>query len=202
MPTGYTAAIAEGITFKDFVMQCARNFGALIDMREDPIDAKIPNKFEPSSYYKDKVKEIEADIANLMLMSIAQAAIKATEEYEEAINIHIKGIKKNNDLLYKYNKMLSKVKAWNPPTVDHINLKEFMINQIEESIKYDCDNSYYENNNPILHSGDIWKVNRINKLTKDLNYYQKKYLEEVNSVNEKNIWISQLRKSLKIKDYE
>lgn len=51
MPTGYTAAVEDGtITeFDDFAWQCARAFGALIMMRDDPMSAPIPQKFEPTA---------------------------------------------------------------------------------------------------------------------------------------------------------
>ena len=36
MPTGYTDKIKDGITFKEYAMGCARAFGALITMRDNP----------------------------------------------------------------------------------------------------------------------------------------------------------------------
>jgi hypothetical protein len=41
MPTGYTAAIGEGIEFDKFVMQCARAMGACVMMRDEPIGPKL-----------------------------------------------------------------------------------------------------------------------------------------------------------------
>lgn len=51
MPTGYTAAIADGIDFKTYALSCARAFGALVEMRDEPANAPIPEEFKPSSYY-------------------------------------------------------------------------------------------------------------------------------------------------------
>lgn len=45
MPTGYTAAIKYGITFKEFALDCARNFGACISMRDEPRETPIPDEF-------------------------------------------------------------------------------------------------------------------------------------------------------------
>lgn len=58
MPTGYTAKLHNGEeqTFPEFVMSCARAFGALITMRDDPADAEIPDEFKPSDYH---VRELE-----------------------------------------------------------------------------------------------------------------------------------------------
>ena len=50
MPTEYTDAIADGISFNDFMMKCARGMGALIMMSDEPSDAPILEQFEPSDY--------------------------------------------------------------------------------------------------------------------------------------------------------
>lgn len=53
MPTGYTANIKNGITFEEFALDCARNFGALIIMRDEPKDAPIPEQFEASKHHEE-----------------------------------------------------------------------------------------------------------------------------------------------------
>lgn len=58
MPTGYTHKIKDGMTFKEYALRCARNFGALMDMRDDPMDAPIPI-FTPSGYHEEKLIEGE-----------------------------------------------------------------------------------------------------------------------------------------------
>jgi hypothetical protein len=49
MPTGYTAPIADGMTFEQFALGCARAFGALVTMRDEPSDAPIPERLEPDT---------------------------------------------------------------------------------------------------------------------------------------------------------
>lgn len=56
MPTGLTNPIYEGrenFTFEDFAMRCARNFGAFVDLRDEPLDMEIDidKHFQPSGYY-------------------------------------------------------------------------------------------------------------------------------------------------------
>lgn len=48
MPTGYTADVQSGkvTDFAEYAMNCARAFGALVLMRDDPSDADIPERFE------------------------------------------------------------------------------------------------------------------------------------------------------------
>ena len=61
MPTGYTDLINNGCTFNEFVMGCARAFGATIDMRDEPLGAEIPEKFELSDYHSAKIDEAKRE---------------------------------------------------------------------------------------------------------------------------------------------
>ncbi len=73
MPTGYTAILMEkGQTFQEFIMGCARAFGALIEMRDSPNDAPIPDKFEPSDYHAKRIIELREKLAKFKLMTDAE----------------------------------------------------------------------------------------------------------------------------------
>jgi hypothetical protein len=73
MPTGYTAAVADGtITeFPDFAMQCARAFGTLVLMRDEPQDAAIPEKFEPAGRDKGAMLFHESKFALICAALVA-----------------------------------------------------------------------------------------------------------------------------------
>ena len=73
MPTGYTAAIKDGISFNEYALSCARAFGALIMMRDEPADAPIPDEFKPSDYHFKKIEEAKAELARLRAMSPDEA---------------------------------------------------------------------------------------------------------------------------------
>ena len=59
MPTGYTSDIYDGkdISFREYALKCARNFGAYVEMRDSSLDTEMPTEFEPSTYYRDKLDE-------------------------------------------------------------------------------------------------------------------------------------------------
>lgn len=63
MPTGYTHGVQDGTVteFRDFALICARAFGATILMRDDPMDAPIPDEFQSSTYHLDRLKELEIE---------------------------------------------------------------------------------------------------------------------------------------------
>ena len=81
MPTGYTAWIEEGATFEEFILGCARAFGACISMRDEPLSKQIPEQFKESSYDKEKVQEYIELLKKYESMTIEQAEIEAEKEY-------------------------------------------------------------------------------------------------------------------------
>jgi hypothetical protein len=74
MPTGYTAAIKDGISFEKFVWDCARGMGALVMMRDEPLQpysaretvlANLPDEHRgrllPSPRTVDDEDDVERD---------------------------------------------------------------------------------------------------------------------------------------------
>lgn len=194
MPTGYTAAIADGINFREFALNCARNFGALIHMRDEPADAKIPQNIEPSDYHLKKIKEIENALFRLRDMTPGDAEIEAEKEYNAGVISTKKSIQEKHELRAKYKDMLSQVKEYVPPTSDHVRFKEFMIEQIESSINFDCDVSYHKL--PQRMRADVWLDTNEAKLLKDLEYHKKEHRAEELRCEDRTQWVQELFKSL------
>lgn len=194
MPTGYTAAIKDGITFEQFAMGCARAMGALVMMRDEPANAPIPERFEPSDYNLKKLKEAQAELARLQTMTPAQADAAAESEYREAIAERAKRTKDRADLLGKYRAMLGQAQAWRAPTKDHDEFKSFMRKQIELSIDGDCDDRF--DHEPTRKSGDDWLASAIGKAYQDIGYHSKAYAEELERTERCNSWLKALRESL------
>jgi hypothetical protein len=197
MPTGYTAAIADDISFDEFVMNCSRAMGALVMMRDEPSGAKIPEKFEPSDYHVKKIKEINNELLQVENISIEDAENEAELLFRSAIKSKNDGILKSKKLRVKYEKMLLKVENWVPPTPDHKGMKDFMSKQIKDSIDFDCNESYYSDQVVIKISGPKWKQQKIASLNKDLAYHIKENESEIQRTKERNDWLKALRDSLK-----
>lgn len=143
MPTGYTADLYDGkdVTFEHFVMRCARNFGALILMRDDNLDAPIEeNRYTqgPDSYYAQALATAKDELAAAQALTDDRAAVLAQQEYDKAERAYAKAVEKDAALRARYEAMLERVRAWEPPTPDHQGLKDFMVSQLEESIRFDC----------------------------------------------------------------
>ena len=92
--------------------------------------------------------------------------------------------------------MLRRVRLWEPPTSAHVNLRNMMAEQIEESISHDCSDG-------VVHSNQMttaprrWKAERIASLKKDLDYHIRKDEEERLRTDGWNAWLLALRKCVK-----
>ncbi len=197
MPTGYTHDIEkEDFTFEEFTLGCAKAFGACISMRDLPSNTTIPDEFKVEPYYQDKILETQKQIEKHLNLTLEEWGDLCDKDFEQKESRRVESLNKNIKLLDNYNKMLAKTKEWQPPSEEHLSLKEFMINQIEESIDFDCDVKYYNKPN-VKVSVDVFKSETIVKLYKDLEYYTKNNEEEIKRVSQRNLWVKQLRESLK-----
>lgn len=195
MPTGYTADIAKGITFKEYAMSCARAFGALIEMCDDPADKPIPERFEPGDYNRNRLQEAEEQLGKLRAMTPAEAEEAATTDHAAALDRWTERQASRADLLAKYEAMLASVRAYVAPTADHVEYKAFMENQIVESMRFDCRS--YRDDKPTLQTGTEWHRSQMETAKHDIGYHAKGHAEEVARTETRNAWIAALRASLK-----
>lgn len=198
MPTGYTAPVQSGeITeFRDFAMNCARAFGALILMRDDPQNAKIPESFEPSDYHEKSIETAKSELAELESMTIEELDQKALSEYRKRCKDDKEARRKKSEHRERYERMLEMVRSYTPPTPDHVEFKSFMEKQLIESIDFDCGTSYYDKNPPVLLSGIEYKVQRKTDLERSISHHEEEHQEEIERTNSRNEWIKSLRQSL------
>jgi DNA repair ATPase RecN len=200
MPTGYTCDIEKGISFKKYALDCARAFGALIEMRDESKDTPIPERFEPCDYHIKKLKEVNNKMAQLKkLQAESDDKIQAEmiKENDKRTNELMVSINKRKDLLEKYEKMLKTVESYVAPSKDHIEYKKFMRDQIKESIKFDCNLEYFmECLEKLPTNCNKWLEDKINECQYYIDYHTKENLKEIERVEGRNRWIKQLRESL------
>lgn len=195
MPTGYTAAVADGITFQQFAMNCAREFGACISMEEDPADAPIPAEFNPSDYHTKALDVAHKRLAVLKGMSLEDAEHRARLSHDTAVIAQLTRQHDRQALLDKYARMLSAVEAWAPPTPDHQGMKDFMLSQLKQAIEWDC--SPMDGPPPRLLSGADWLAEQFTQANSDIAYHQKGHAEEVERAATRTAWVKALRESLR-----
>ena len=193
MPTGYTDKIYNGIEFEDFVLSCSRGFGALIHMRDHGMNAEITLP-ETGGYHVKGLNKARVELNKVTKISLEEAAVEAEKEYDSVVAYRMKRDLSQMEKRIQLLDMLVKVDAWTPPTSDHTGLKEFMVKQINETIRGDCET--WAEDPVVLKEPQEWLDSRLAQYHRDIDYHME-HLEEDRVRNEKRqAWIINLFESL------
>jgi len=198
MPTGYTAEIEKGIDFKTFVLRCSRAFGACIVQRDDNSEI-LPQLQESDDHHEKGIITAKNELNVLEGLTPEEQTLNAEVEFKKEVADHHESKTKNQQLKYKYERMFEKAKDWKPPTSEHMGLKEFMIEQLKSSLKFDIHD--YDNNHlwkePELKTGETWIEKKIEACRWSLQYHLKEDVKEKARIKDGNEWITQLFDCLK-----
>lgn len=136
MPTGYTAHIEDGsiTTGKEFLLVCSRAFGVAVDLRDEPLSVPTPTHFEPNEYYKKRYENAEKELKEFKALSLEQVRSKMRSEHEKQVQDAESNIARMTEINRKYKSVRRQIEAWDPPTVEHIGIKEFALSQIDECV--------------------------------------------------------------------
>jgi hypothetical protein len=194
MPTGYTNELYKGEqSFRDFVLTCARAFGAAIHMRDEALEPTLrPQEIEP--YYAERLEASKRRLEELNALTPEQALARSNAEFEEEIASSNKYAAELAGQNARYMAMLQKVMYWEPPTADHRELKNFMIDQLKKSVEWDCRSTSPSERSK--KSGTEWLRGAKDRASQDVEYYQSAIKKEVERVEKANQWIAELLKAL------
>lgn len=205
--TGYTNELVEkNLDFPEFAKLCARSFGALVMMRDEPLDAKIVKDVEANDFYKKEITRKEKQLKKLLELKNPAEAIKfAKNEIKNKINEIEKFSDEEKERREKnakiLEKTLEKARDYNPQSEKHIEFKKFVVDQLESSLNYEIGTkNYYAGEvqylKDSLETPIEYLANRIDTLRKEISYHKEKEEEEIKRTNERNLWINQLFESL------
>ena len=194
MPTGYTMEINEGKKFtrNDFIMRCARAFGALVEMRDLPMDAPIP-EFQPSTYAIENLERATKELKRIELLTNDKARAELEAEHQKELLSRKIAFNKNIELLEKYTKLIAEIETWNPPTHEHVELKSFCIKQLNDSIEWDCRTALDPFAAPEKPSLEMWIGKKMDFYNREIEYYEKDHRESVKRANGRNEWVKKYR---------
>jgi hypothetical protein len=197
MPTGYTAPIYEGkdITFADYAMGCARAFGALMDLRDEPAGTPIPDEFIPRPYYREHLDSALRRAAEIEAWTDEQAEAEAGQSHDKAVRDATELRQQKQELRERYEAMLAQAEAWQPPTPEHEEYAKFMVSQLRESIEHDC----YEVAMPDPVSGDVYKARELEAARQMAAYYEREMNAEAGRAHGRTEWLRALRGTLEAK---
>ena len=196
MSTGYTAAILEGADFKTFALTCARAFGACITLRDEPGGAeRIPDEFKPSDYCVLQAKAFGDALRKVEDMTPEECEAAAEQAWIQAETSRAQRLAKVADERRAYEAMRAQVRDWKPPTAEHVELHKFMLEQIDSSMRWDCDSSWDSQPSPRL-SGAEWQAAERARLARQVAYFSAEHEKEVRRASERTQWVRALRDSL------
>lgn len=196
MPTSYTAPIQDGTitTLRDFAMLCAREFGATISMRDAPLDTQIPERFEPSGHNQRLLVKARARLVKLQEMSPIQAQREMQQEYSAAMAQWRDRTWEHARQSVRYKNMVDQVKAWSAPTKEHVELKEFMLGQLEGSIEFDLGGRWFTM--PRLNRWPNWLRAHIDATKREIEFFARQAREDQARADSDTQWVQALRASL------
>lgn len=192
MPTGYTSILDEkpDTTFEQFALRCARAFGALVHMRDDSMDAVLPEQIEPSPYYLKSLEDSVAEVSRLEAMTEqerkeygASAIAKNNERHEEA-----KAEFERTNAAYC--RMRDEVRNWEAPE-PLVSMKRFMLDQLNTGKPSDY--SKPDERQPL----EAWAKDLESAKT-SCKYRREAWEEEKERADSRNAWLQTLRSSLNL----
>lgn len=196
MPTGYTASVADGTitSLREFALQCARAFGATITMRDDPMSAEIPERFEPNGFYRRMMEQAMARLRHLQALSPIEAQREMQQQHSAAMARWREQTWDDARQRVRYLAMIDAVCDWEPPTPDHSGLRSFMLRQLHESFTFDCGGEHLRM--PRLQRWPDWLAEQIAKAGRDVDDYAEHQVADNLRAATRTAWVRELRASL------
>lgn len=195
MPSGYTSDIYDGkdTSFVNFAKRCSRAFGARVTERENSLYAE----YEPRLIDDYKLKYLSESIKDYN-ESLTRTPEQWQKLYDEAMahmdEMDAEIASRGEELAGRYLPVLEKAKAWEPPTEDHVEFKKFMIDQLEDSIRFDGAGVKRE---PMERpSFDDWVRDSKKSSERMVSIYAKYMFDAVENAIKSNAWVEVLFDSL------
>ena len=189
MATGYTYPIISGeeeISFNKFAWDLARVRGKVRPLL-DPATGSSTWNLTACAFHQEALTDALAMLSNLSVDWEAKAE-EYNKECEERYKAACQDYSKN---ISRFENMLKKVEEWEPPTKDHESLKDFMIDQISESI----DHEYVPTKVEAVDAATL-RTNEIAKIKCDIQYHSERLIKEIEGVELARAWVDAMVKSI------
>ncbi len=183
MPTGYTAAVADGkITeFKDFALQCARAFGAAIHLRDEPLSTGLTER-PAFGHHTKALAQAKADLAEFEALTEEQLAAKYEAYCRGRQEQDAEDERRRAAIKDRYEAMMEKARRWEPPTTSHQELKKFMVEQLAEGLRWDVATF----TPPPVREFAEWKSETLATMRRSIDYHTKQEAESLQRNEEAN----------------
>ena len=161
-------------------------------MRDEPLDALLPERFEPSDYNKLRLIEAQAKLAEIEALTPEDCAARAKAWFEDEREGRATYLREKVESNNRLHAMREAVASWDCKAE---GLREFMLQQLGISID---DTSWAEDRvaEHVPLSGDEWRERELQKARRDIAYHADEWAKEVDRANERTAWLKALRDSL------
>jgi len=152
---------------------------------------------ESNDYHAEQLEEAKALLASLEALTPEEGFERGKKELDENIKQYqgyLASYERENQV---YDEMAKQVKAWQPPTADHIPLKNFMLEQLSISLH---DLAHTKRHIAELFATDPGKYleDSIGYAKRDVKYHSDELKKSIQKKKEFNsdVWIDRLCESL------
>ncbi|QIA28578.1 hypothetical protein [Phage f2b1] len=189
----FTQSIKYGteMSAAEFIVGWAKLRGGFAHMRDEPLDAPI-RMLAMSPYRESALKRAKENLEKYKNMTLEEAEATVEAGYQQSVE-HQKLMDEKRELQkQKFVALMEQVNKWEPPTLQHLTIKEDALSDLKSAIK-DCECS------PIRHEKmgaqeyiDMW----VEQYEREVAYQEKALAEEKQAIEEKNKWITALLDSV------
>lgn len=196
MPTGYTDPVRKGevTDLRPFIELCAH--AVMPSMYDRSMHTPLPTSVTNT----DRVKELQDEIGAYKLQlhgyrmwSLADAAVHQDSSFHQALTEWRESEEKRIADLARYEAMLAQVRAWEV-TEPIQGLKNFMIEQLESSIKFDCTNTGW--GKPVYRTPEEYKRQKIESVKLMISRRERYLEEELERQATNQAWLDEFYKVL------
>ena len=188
----------ENITAKDYILKCARGFGALEHMKGESLDAEI-RLHTVSNFNKNQIKKMQDALDVFNSKSAEELYEEYQKEMKDAQKIYDEKLAKYQAEKDKLIKLSKEVKKWKSPSHDHDRLREIAIKRLDKLIEDSTLRLALAKTENWNLSFEQWKEVLVSELTKHMQRYSIAYRKEKDSVEKQNKWIITLLDSFEDK---
>ncbi len=188
---GYVHSIINGETsdLRSFALRCARGMGALIMMRDEPLDTPVPDAFAPSDWNAKKLAEARIALAEIAALTPEEAEERAASDFNTAMEEHIKYAAKEAEDYRRVSAMKASVEDW---TTQAEGIKAFMLESLDAALK----NGPYAPEPPERKTGPVWRADAMAKASRDIAYHAIENEKEIARTASRNEWLRLFKASL------
>jgi hypothetical protein len=204
MPTYYTGELFEGEmdTFKEFALKCMENFSEatfLINSKNKSILR------EPDiSYYENTIFECEKRRTYFLSLSDEDFMEYKKHEYLQEKRRTLNNLSEIKKKTFKIQRMMFFVNNYKPTSDKYEKVKQFMANQLTQSLEWDCNNKFHLEmleliNHKLCELKNINKVREetIREIDNNILNYKGYVSKEISSCINSNEWVRGFYESLK-----